>query len=119
MRPSSFRSYKPALACLTPHVYRRAALLGIASLGSGAARAALPLRVSDAWFRFLLPDTPAAGDRTLRNPAGKAIVLTGVQSPACGTPRLHRTETSGGVDRMIAVSKVTVPAKGEYARSAI
>ena len=63
---------------------------------------------------WLLAGIPAAGYMTLRNPTGEAIVLTGTRSPACGTLMLHRTETSGGNDRMVAVSKLTVPAKGEF-----
>ncbi|MGH7092308.1 MAG: copper chaperone PCu(A)C, partial [Stellaceae bacterium] len=38
--------------------------------------------------------------------------LVGAQSSACGSLMLHRTESSGGVERMVMVPKVKVPAHG-------
>jgi len=90
------------------------ALLGVSLLASGAARAASPVSVTGAWFRYLLSSIPAAGYMTLQNSSAEAIVLTGASSPACGMLMLHRTETAGGVDRMVPVKQVTVPGHGSF-----
>ncbi len=88
-----------------------AALLAILA---PAAFAAPPPRASGAWFRYLLSSIPAGGYVTLTNPGPHAVVLTGVSSPACGSLMFHRTESRGGTDRMIAVSRVRIPAGGTF-----
>ena len=86
--------------------------LGLALLAPAGARAAGPLSVSGGWFRYLLASIPSGGYMTLHNAGSAPAVLTGASSPACGSLMLHRTESSGGTERMVAVAKVTVPAHG-------
>ena len=81
------------------------------------ARANDAVQAQSPWFRYLLPTTPAGGYVTLRNTSGSPSVLTGADSPACGSIMLHRTESSGGVERMIGVSSITVPPHGTFAFS--
>ena len=68
---------------------------------------------AEAWFRYLLASIPAGGYLTLANTGAAPAVLTGVSSPGCGMLMLHRTETVGGTDRMVAVRQVTVPPHGQ------
>ena len=76
-----------------------------------------PVTVSDAWFRYLLPQIPAGGFMTLHNPSDHPIVLDSVRSPACGTAMLHESISSGGAEAMIMVMTITVPANGDFAFS--
>ena len=89
-------------------------VLGLALLTSGTGFAAPPITVSQPWFRYLLPQVPAGGYMTLENTSDQPAVLTGAASPACGMLMLHKTEQSGGMESMRAVSAVTVPAKGTF-----
>jgi periplasmic copper chaperone A len=78
-----------------------------------AAPAAAPgLSIADGWFRALPGTLPAGGYFTLRNGGTKAAVLTGAESPACGTLMLHKSESQGGMAAMDMVSSVAVPAGG-------
>lgn len=89
-----------------------AAALAIGSifLLPGTGLAALPITITNAWFRYLMPEIPAGGYMTLKNTSSEPVVLTGASSPACGMMMLHRTEQVGGLDRMVAAGKVVVPA---------
>jgi periplasmic copper chaperone A len=71
--------------------------------------------VSQAWFRLLPAGLPAAGYFKLSNGAGKTAVLTGAQSTACGMLMLHKSERSGGMERMVMVDSVEVPPGGTLA----
>jgi copper(I)-binding protein len=73
-----------------------------------------PVTISHAWFRYLLPQIPAGGFMTLKNDTVQPIILTGVQSPACGMAMLHRSANKSGMDIMMAVKSVTIPAHGEF-----
>jgi copper(I)-binding protein len=75
------------------------------------------LAVSDGWFRALPGTLPAGGYFTLRNGSTKEAVLTGAQSPACGTLMLHKSETKGGMAGMDMVGTVPVPAGGSLSFS--
>ncbi len=77
-----------------------------------AAAANSPISVEQPWFRYIVPQVPAGGYMTLRNASSSPVTLTGARSPACGMLMLHRSETSGGADRMMGVSAVAVPAHG-------
>ncbi len=95
----------------------RMACLGLAVallLTPGAARAAGPVQVRAPWFRYLLARIPAGGYLTLANTGAAPAVLTGAESPACGTLRLHRSETAGGTERMVRVRRITIPAHGTF-----
>jgi periplasmic copper chaperone A len=92
----------------------RAAALGLALLAPAASFAASPITVSDPWFRYLLAQIPAGGYMTLHNASDRPEVLTKAASPACGMLMLHKTEGSGGMESMVAVPSVTVPANGSF-----
>jgi periplasmic copper chaperone A len=68
--------------------------------------------ISNAWFRALPNNLPAAGYFTLKNAGAKAMSLTGADSPACGMLMLHKTEHMGGMNHMSMVESVDVPAGG-------
>ncbi len=89
-----------------------AALVLLAALARPAAAA--PLRAEGAWFRYLLSSIPAGGYVTLTNPGPATVVLTGVASPACGSLMFHRTDSQGGMERMVAVPRIRVPAGGRF-----
>ncbi|MGC8470316.1 MAG: copper chaperone PCu(A)C [Acetobacteraceae bacterium] len=72
------------------------------------------VQARNGWFRFLLPNLPAGGYVTLNDTGAAPAVLLGARSSACGSIMLHRTETAGGVERMVAVPSVTVPARGSF-----
>ncbi len=94
-----------------------AATLGLALLAILAPTsvlAASPITVSQPWFRYLLAAVPAGGYMTLNNASGQPAVLTKAASPACGMLMLHKTEKSGGMETMVAIPSVTVPANGSF-----
>jgi len=68
------------------------------------------LAVRGAWFRLLPAGLPAAGYFKLQNQSGKAAVLTGAETAACGTTMLHKTEHMGGMDQMSMVDSVEIGA---------
>ena len=86
-------------------------LLGLAAVSAGQA-ADDGLTLTDAWIRTIVPSRPAAGYFTLRNDGDQARTLTGASSPACGSLMLHQSRTENGVDKMVMVESVKVPAHG-------
>ena len=86
-------------------------LLGLAAVSAGQA-ADDGLTLTDAWIRTIVPSRPAAGYFTLRNDGDQARTLTGASSPACGGLTLHQSRTENGVDKMVMVESVKVPAHG-------
>ena len=68
------------------------------------------LVVSGAWFRLLPAGLPAAGYFKLQNESGKAAVLTGAETAACGMTMLHKTEHMGGMDQISMVDSVEIGA---------
>ena len=73
------------------------------------------VEVSGAWFRALPAGLPAGGYFTLHNNADSEIALTGASSKACSTLMLHRSTNEGGMERMVMVKRVAVPAHGSIA----
>jgi len=71
-----------------------------------------PITIVQPWFRYVVPQVPAGGYLTLHNSSSAPAVLTGASSPACGMLMLHRSETSGGADRMVPIASVAVPPGG-------
>ena len=63
-------------------------------------------------MRFIIRATPAAGYFTLKNDSGSAVELTGASSTACGMVMLHQTKEVNGVEQMIMVKSLEVPAHG-------
>ena len=81
---------------------------------SPVARAAAPdgVALSKQWFRFITPTIPAAGYFTLSNSTATPQALVGASSSACGSLMLHQSVTKNGVEQMVMVPKVAVPAHG-------
>ncbi len=96
------------------------AMPGMAPAATHSARpqtadAALPaasLRVEDAWVRWLPVGLPMGGYMTLRNTGMTPLRLTGARSASYGMVMLHQTVSEGGMDRMLHVDAVTIPAGG-------
>jgi copper(I)-binding protein len=78
----------------------------------GAPAAPSGLAMNDGWFRALPGALPAGGYFILRNSGVAKAVLTGAQSPACGSLMLHKSESKGGLAAMDMVAAVDVPAGG-------
>jgi len=91
-----------------------ALIIGFSFALPRAGRADPPVTVTDSWFRYIIPEVPAGGYMTLKNSSSQPMVLTGASSAACKMLMLHRTEESGGVDRMVPVASVTVPPHGTF-----
>ncbi len=68
------------------------------------------LLISDPWVRFIMTSRPAAGYFTLSNATDRPRMLVGAASPACGMLMLHQTTHEGGVDKMVMVKSIDVPA---------
>ncbi|CAG4917384.1 unnamed protein product [Acidocella sp. C78] len=80
-----------------------------------AAAAPTPaVTAKDGWFRYLLPQIPAAGFVTLANAGDAPAVLVGASSPACGSVMLHRSMNRSGMDMMIHVKSIIIPAHGSF-----
>ena len=87
-----------AFACLT--------------MGATASQAASGVTVEKPWMRFIIKARPAGGYFTLHNGTSKAMQLIGASSPACGMVMLHQTKNENGIEKMLPVKGVTVPAHG-------
>ncbi len=77
-----------------------------------ASASAAGLGVTGAWIRHLPAGVPAGGFFTVHNPDKQAVALVGASSPAFGMVMMHRTVEEGGVSKMVAVTRVEVPAGG-------
>jgi periplasmic copper chaperone A len=70
------------------------------------------LTVEKPWMRLIIKARPAAGYFTLKNDTDKPVALTGAASSACGMMMLHRSVEENGVEKMLPVKSLTVPAHG-------
>jgi periplasmic copper chaperone A len=96
--------------------WRRLAVIATACvLAAGVAAQAAEggLVISDPWVRTIIPSRPAAGYFTLSNKTGKPQALVGASSPACGSVMLHHSVNQNGVERMLMVKSIAVPAGGQ------
>lgn len=94
------------------------ALLGLClCLAPALAFAAAPITVSDAWIRLLPGDVPLAGYFTLHNNGDKPIQLTLASSPAFKRIEMHHSMAMHGMDKMMPVKTVEVPAHGTFSFS--
>jgi copper(I)-binding protein len=87
------------------------ALAGFVVVGSAAAVAG-GVTIDKPWLRFIIKDRPAGGYFTLRNDTDRKIKLTGASSTGCGMVMLHQSKETSGVDKMLPVKSVVVPAHG-------
>jgi hypothetical protein len=85
------------------------ALAGLIVAGSTAAIAG-GITIDKPWLRFIIKDRPAGGYFTLQNDTDRKIELTGASSSGCGMMMLHQSKETGGVDKMLPVKSVVVPA---------
>ncbi|WP_127469757.1 copper chaperone PCu(A)C [Streptomyces sp. B27] len=67
------------------------------------------------WVRWLPNALPAAAYITLKNSADKPFDITKIKSPDYQKITIHQTVTEGEASKMVALDKVTIPAKGEFA----
>ena len=63
-------------------------------------------------MRLIIKSRPAAGYFTLHNNADLSVELTGASSSGCGSVMLHQSKDVNGVEKMLPVEDVTVPAHG-------
>ena len=89
-----------------------AALLSI--FGTIAVAQTGGISVEKQWIRFIIRTRPAAGFFTIKNDTAQAVELTGASSPGCGSMTLHRSKEENGVEKMLPVENVTVPAHGTF-----
>ena len=100
------------------HVSQMAAVMSvgfvlIAALVSGPALGAeQELTVSGAWMRFIMSSMPAAAYFRLSNGGARPRVLIGADSPACGMLMLHESLVQNGMDSMVMLKSIQVPAHG-------
>jgi len=88
------------------------AFLAMASACTALAAAA-GVSVSHAWIRLLPGNLPLAAYFDLRNGDDRALELVGAQSAEFGRIEMHRSMVMRGMDHMMAVSDVRVPAHGQ------
>jgi copper(I)-binding protein len=82
---------------------------------AGIALAAPPgVTVAKPWMRLIIKARPAAGYFTLKNNGDAPVQLTGASSPGCGMVMLHQSKEINGVEKMLPVKSVTVPAHGSF-----
>ena len=74
--------------------------------------AAASITIEHPWMRLIIKSRPAAGYFTLHNDADLPIELTGASSSGCGSVMLHQSKDVNGVEKMLPVEDVTVPAHG-------
>lgn len=108
---SSYRPSRGRAERLTLGVALAGAFLALGLAGTGHAVAAdSSLSLSKQWMRMIIPQRPAAGYFTLTNNGDTAVDLTGASSPGCGMVMLHKSVRENGVDKMVHVEGVAVPA---------
>jgi periplasmic copper chaperone A len=109
-RNSSFRSFDARAA--RAGLKLASATLALMLSAAGAAAAVNGVMLEKPWMRFIIKARPAGGYFTLRNNTASAIQLVGASSPACGMVMLHQTKEVNGVEKMLPVKSVAVPAHG-------
>ncbi|MGH8121609.1 MAG: copper chaperone PCu(A)C [Rudaea sp.] len=91
------------------------AFLATMLLAFAAQAAGNAVSVTHAWVRWLPGDLPAGGYATIENRGGSAIRLLGADSSDYAMVMLHRSVEQNGVERMLAVDGMDVPAHGSAA----
>jgi copper(I)-binding protein len=86
--------------------------LSYLTINAGPSKAADGVTVEKPWMRFIIKARPAGGFFTLHNGTSKKIELTGASSTACGMVMLHQTKKVNGIEKMLPVKSVAVPAHG-------
>ena len=89
--------------------------LAVAALllcSAAAAATTAGISVDKPWMRLIIRTRPAAGYFTLHNDTGAPITLVGASASACGMTMLHQTKEVNGVEEMLPVKSIAVPAHG-------
>ena len=81
-------------------------------LSMGPAVAAPPPAITNAWIRWLPGSGPLGGYLEVHNRSGKPLELVGASGPAFSRIQLHRSIQVHGMDKMIHLHSVTIPADG-------
>ncbi|MDE2120924.1 MAG: copper chaperone PCu(A)C [Betaproteobacteria bacterium] len=81
--------------------------------GAFAAGPKAPVRVSDAWIRWLPAGLPAGGYMRLHNDGAHMVALIGASSADYGEVMVHHSEMKNGTMHMLPVEKVEIPAHGD------
>ena len=82
-------------------------------IGATAGQAAVnDVSIAQAWIRLIVPARPAAGYFKLDNGTDAAIELVGASSGGCGQLMLHQSRNVSGVETMVPVKSIEVPAHG-------
>lgn len=68
--------------------------------------------ITHAWVRFVISTRPAAGYFEIDNSTDAAIELIGASSTGCGELTLHQSRKLNGVETMVPIERVEVPAHG-------
>lgn len=85
-------------------------LSGTLSVGLLAAADEHGLEVSDAYMQTTIPSRPAAGYFTLKNNGDVDRILVEASSPGCKSIMMHKSKSVGGMEKMLMVDNVPVPA---------
>jgi copper(I)-binding protein len=88
------------------------ALLFALALSAPVLAAPQGVSIEKPWVRLIIKARPAAGYFTLHNNSNKPIELIGASSSACGMAMLHQSKEVNGVEKMLPVKSVAVPAHG-------
>jgi hypothetical protein len=86
----------------------------VLAVACAAPAGAQDLLISGQWIRSIVPMRPAGGYFTLKNDGDETAVLVGAASPGCASMMLHQSKQVNGVDQMVHVDKVEVPAHGSF-----
>ncbi|GAB1716926.1 MAG: hypothetical protein NTAFB05_19680 [Nitrobacter sp.] len=88
------------------------AALACLIFAASTAAVANGITIDKPWLRFIIKDRPAGGYFTLHNGTDRNVELTGASSIGCRMMMLHQSKEIGGVEKMLPVKSVTVPAHG-------
>jgi periplasmic copper chaperone A len=112
MEKARTQSFRPLNGLAASAERRLAVAMVVLLLGVTAEAATTGVTVEKPWMRFIIKSRPAAGYFTLKNDTGSAIDLVGAASSACGMMMLHQSEEVNGVEKMLTVERISVPAHG-------
>ena len=84
----------------------------LALLVATTAASAAGVSIEKPWMRLIIKARPAGGYFTLHNDTDKPATLVGAASSACGMVMLHQSKEENGVEKMLPVKSVPVPAHG-------
>jgi periplasmic copper chaperone A len=109
------RSFGPANGPgVRPGFALRAALAAALLTATVGSASAAGITIEKPWMRLVIKARPAGGYFTLHNDTDAAVELTAASSSACGMVMLHQTKEVNGIEKMLPVKSITVPAHGTF-----